>query len=239
VAELLDGSRRVIAVDLRGRGESGYARNAMSYVPLTYVQDVDALLRQLDLPGVVLMGTSLGGLISMLLTPMWKAKIKGMILNDIGPEISEAGLARIRSYVGQGRSFDTWVHAARAIAEAQGDIYPHYTLQDWLRMAKRACKVSGNGRIVFDYDMKIAEPFKQPGGEAGVDLWPAFDALKGTPLLILRGENSDILEAPVAAEMAKRQGRATMVTVPRVGHAPSLDESSAKDAIAKFLTTVK
>lgn len=237
VATMLDGRRRMLAVNFRGRGESGYARNAMSYVPLTYVQDVDALLRELNLDGFVLMGTSLGGLVSMLLTPMWKARIRGVILNDVGPEIGEAGLARIRGYVGQGRSFDTWVHAARAIAEAQADIYPDYGLEDWLRMAKRACKLAGNGRIVFDYDMKIAEPFKQPGGEAGTDLWPAFDALKGIPLLILRGETSDILEAPVAAEMVKRHGSATLVTVPRVGHAPSLDEPEAQHAISNFLAS--
>jgi pimeloyl-ACP methyl ester carboxylesterase len=238
VAELLDGKRRVIAVDLRGRGESGYARNAMSYVPLTYVQDIDALLRQLDLPGFILMGTSLGGLISMLLTPMWTNKIKGVILNDIGPEIGEAGLLRIRGYVGQGRSFETWMHAARAMAEAQADIYPDYALEDWLRLTKRTCKVANNGRIIFDYDMKIAEPFKLPGGEAGIDLWPAFAALKGIPLLILRGETSDILEKPVATKMVKKHGDATLVTVPGVGHAPSLDEAEAQAAIMAFLAGV-
>jgi pimeloyl-ACP methyl ester carboxylesterase len=197
-----------------------------------------SLLRELNLDGFILMGTSLGGLVSMLLTPMWKAKIKGVILNDVGPEIGEAGLARIRGYVGQGRSFDTWVHAARAIAEAQADVYPDYGLPDWLRMAKRACKLASNGRIIFDYDMKIAEPFKQPGGEAGVDLWLAFEAMAGIPLLILRGETSDILEAPVAAEMVKRHGSANLVTVPRVGHAPSLDEMEAVAAIGRFLEAI-
>ncbi len=235
VAQLLDGKRRMIAVDLRGRGESGYARNPMSYVPLTYVQDIDALLRQLDPDGIIFCGTSLGGLISMLLAPMWKGRIRGVILNDVGPEIGEAGLERIRSYVGQGRSFDTWMHAARALAEAQGDIFPDHGLEDWLRLAKRCCKIAGNGRIIFDYDMKIGEPFKQPGGEAGVDLWPAFDALAGIPLLILRGENSDILEKPVAAKMVEKHGSATLVTVPRVGHAPTLDEATAQEAIAAFL----
>jgi pimeloyl-ACP methyl ester carboxylesterase len=239
VADLLGGKRRMISVDLRGRGESGYARNAMSYVPLTYVQDVDLLLRQLDLRQVVLMGTSLGGLVSMLLVPMWRERVKGVILNDIGPEIGAKGLARIRSYVGQGRSFDTWMHAARAIAEAQAGVYPDYGLDQWLRLAKRCCKLSGNGRVIFDYDMKISEPFKQPGGEAGVDLWPAFDALADIPLLILRGATSDILAKPVAAKMVKRHGSATLVTVPRVGHAPSLDEAESQMAIHEFLAQLK
>ncbi len=239
VADLLDGKRRMIAVDLRGRGESGYARNATSYVPLTYVQDVDLLLRQLDPKSIVLMGTSLGGLVSMLLVPMWKDRIKGVVLNDVGPEIGEKGLERIRGYVGQGRSFDTWMHAARAIAEAQAEVYPDYGLDEWLRLAKRCCKLSGNGRVVFDYDMKISEPFKQPGGEAGADLWPAFEALAGIPLLILRGAMSDILEKPIAAKMVKKHGSATLATIRRTGHAPSLDEPESQAAIRDFLSAIK
>jgi pimeloyl-ACP methyl ester carboxylesterase len=239
VAEMLGGKRRMIAVDLRGRGESGYARNAMSYVPLTYVQDIDALLRQIDPKGFVLLGTSLGGLVSMLLAPMWMGKVKGIILNDIGPEIGAKGLERIRSYVGQGRSFDTWMHAARTMAEANGDVYPAYGLDEWLRFAKRTCKLANNGRIVLDYDMKIAEPFKLPGGEAGVDLWPVYEALVDIPLLILRGEKSDILEKQASAKMLKKHGNAALVTVPGVGHAPSLDEPVAQTAIHDFLSAIK
>jgi pimeloyl-ACP methyl ester carboxylesterase len=239
VAELLAGKRRMIAAEFRGRGESAYAKDPLSYVPLTYVQDIDALLRELGLTSVILFGTSLGGIVSMLLAPLLQGKVKGIILNDIGPEIGMNGLERIRSYVGQGRNFDTWMHAARAFADAQGDIYPDWRLTDWLRMAKRTCRITNNGRIALDYDMKIAEPFKLPGGEAGVDLWPAFDALGALPLLILRGETSDILEKGVAAKMVKRSGSATLVTVPRVGHAPSLDEAEAQSAIAKFLDGIK
>ena len=235
VAELLGGKRRMIAIDFRGRGDSGYAKDPMSYMPLTYMQDVDALLRLLDLPSFITLGTSLGGIVSMLLATTWKDKMKGAILNDIGPEIGTKGAERIRSYVGQTRKFDTWMHAARSLADAHGEVYPDFKLADWLRLTKRTCKLSNNGRIVFDYDMKIAEPFKLPGGEAGVDLWPFFELLTGIPLLLLRGETSDILEKPVAKEMVKRHGTATLVTVPRVGHAPSLDEAKALAAIQGFL----
>ena len=239
IAELLGGKRRMIAIDFRGRGDSAYAKDPMSYMPITYMQDVDALLRQLDLKGFITLGTSLGGIVSMLLATMWKEKMKGAILNDVGPEIGAKGAERIRSYVGQGRSFETWMHAARAMAEAHGSVYPDYKLDDWLRLAKRTCKLSGNGRIVFDYDMKIAEPFKLPGGETGVDLWPVFDSLSGVPLLVLRGATSDILEKPVATKMLKKHGGATLVTVPRVGHAPSLDEPEALEAIKGFLAGVR
>jgi pimeloyl-ACP methyl ester carboxylesterase len=239
VAELLSGKRRMIAIEFRGRGESAYAKDPMSYMPLTYAQDVDLLLRELDLRKFVLCGTSLGGIVSMLLGGQWKDRISGVILNDIGPEIGKAGAERIRSYVGQGRNFETWMHAARAMAEAQGDIYPSYRLEEWLRFAKRTCKLSSSGRILFDYDMKIAEPFKLSGGEAGADLWPAFALFENIPLLLLRGENSDILEKATATKMIRRAKQARLVTIKGIGHAPSLDEAEAQAAIAEFLASVK
>jgi pimeloyl-ACP methyl ester carboxylesterase len=239
VAEMLGGKRRMIAIDFRGRGESAYAKFPMSYGPLTYAQDVDALLRVLNPKGFVLLGTSLGGLVSMLLAPMWQGKVKGIILNDVGPEIGAKGLERIRSYVGQGRSFETWMHAARAMAEANGDIYPAYGIDEWLRFAKRTCKLSNNGRIVLDYDMKIAEPFRRPGGEAGGDMWAAFGVLSAIPLLILRGETSDILEKSTANKMLKKHKTAQLVTIAGVGHAPSLDEPESLEAIKAFLAEVR
>ena len=239
VAQMLGGKRRMLALEFRGRGESGYAKDPMSYVPLSYVQDVDVLLRELDLKNFILLGTSLGGIVSMLLAGAWKERLSGLILNDIGPEIGQSGAERIRSYIGQGRSFETWMHAARAMAEAQGDIYPAYGLEEWLRFAKRACKLGANGRITFDYDMKIAEPFKLPGGEAGVDLWPAFAALSDVPLLVMRGEKSDILEKTVGTKMIKKSEKAALATVKGVGHAPSLDEPDAQEAILQFLKTIK
>lgn len=239
VAQMLGGKRRMLALEFRGRGESGYAKDPMSYVPLSYVQDVDVLLRELDLKNFILLGTSLGGIVSMLLAGAWKERLSGLILNDIGPEIGQSGAERIRSYIGQGRSFETWMHAARAMAEAQGDIYPAYGLEEWLRFAKRACKLGANGRITFDYDMKIAEPFKLSGDEAGVDLWPAFAALAGVPLLVMRGEKSDILEKTVGTKMIKKSEKAVLATVKGVGHAPSLDEPDAQEAILQFLKTIK
>ncbi len=239
VADLLGGKRRIIAIEFRGRGESAYAKDPMSYIPPTYVQDVDLLLRELDFRKFILCGTSLGGIVSMLLAVQWKERIAGVILNDIGPDLGKAGIERIRGYVGQGRSFETWMHAARAMAEAQGQIYPHWRLDEWLRFAKRTCKLASSGRIVFDYDMKIAEPFKLAGGEVGIDLWPAFASLENIPLLILRGENSDILEKATAAKMVKQARQARLVTIRGIGHAPSLDEAEAQTAIAEFLEAIK
>lgn len=239
VANLLNGKRRMLAIDFRGRGESAHAKDPMTYLPITYAQDMDLLLRELNLKKFVLFGTSLGGIVSMLLAPQWKDRLAGVILNDVGPEIGKAGAERIRAYVGQGRSFETWMHAARAMAEAQGDVYPGYGLEEWLRFAKRTCKLASSGRIVFDYDMKISEPFKLPGGEAGVDLWPLYDLLLDVPMLILRGEKSDILEKATAAKMVKKAKQAQLVTIKGIGHAPSLDEPDAQLAIAGFLKSLK
>jgi pimeloyl-ACP methyl ester carboxylesterase len=239
LVDLLGGKRRIIAVDLRGRGESAYATDPMSYAIPVYLQDVDLLLRALSLKSFIAVGTSLGGLVSMFLASTWNKQMKGLILNDVGPDIDAKGLDRIGNYVGQARNFDTWMHAARSLAEAQGAIYPDFRIEDWLRIAKRICKLSGNGRIIFDYDMKIAEPFKQAPSGAEPDLWPFYEALGTKPVLILRGEKSDILTKSVAAKMTRRLPNAKLVTVPRVGHAPSLEEEAAQQAIAEFVSSIR
>ena len=139
--------------------------------------------QQLELKRAVLFGTSLGGLITMLLAATDKTKLAGALLNDIGPVMELKGLDHIRSYVGRARDWPTWLHAARFLAEAQQDRYPDWEIDQWLVYAKRLCKLTPGGRIVFDYDMRIAEPFKLPQGEAGFDLWPVFRALEGVPSL--------------------------------------------------------
>src|SRR3546814_16017040 len=107
--------------------------------------------------------------------------------SDVCSSDLPAGLERIRTYVGRSQNWPTWLHAARALAELNATVYPDYELADWLAMAKRLCRLSSGGRIVFDYDMKIAEPFRLPGGEGGVDLWPALESLRHMPLLLIRG----------------------------------------------------
>jgi pimeloyl-ACP methyl ester carboxylesterase len=238
LAGRLAGEWRVICPEMRGRGDSAYAKDSASYNPLQYAQDLGALFEEAAITRFVAIGTSLGGLLTMVLAMTVPQMIAGAVLNDIGPVIEEAGLARIRDYVGQGRSFATWMHAARAMAESQGAAFPNNSIADWLAMAKRVMVVSGNGRIVFDYDMKIAEPFSQPEGVTGVDMWPGMDALAGRPLLFLRGELSDILSAGTLAAMAKRLPDAEAVTIPHVGHAPTLDEPEADAAIARLLAKI-
>jgi pimeloyl-ACP methyl ester carboxylesterase len=235
VAARLAGNWRVVVPEMRGRGESAYARDPMTYVPLTYVQDIDALLTQLGLDRLVVIGTSMGGILAMLLAATQGERVVGALLNDIGPEISPAGLGRIRSYVGRQLWHPTWMHAARSLAEAHAETYPDYSIAEWLVMAKRLYRLNSSGRILLDYDMKIAEPFRVPGNEAGPDMWPALDALTGKPVTVVRGDRSDILSADVAERMVKRLPGAELVTVPNTGHAPTLEEPEAAAAVDRLL----
>lgn len=238
LADRLAGRRRIIVVELRGRGESERAKEPMSYVPATYLEDLTALIGQRALDRFILFGTSLGGLLTMLLTATQPGKVAGALLNDIGPEIDAAGLARIRNYVGRGSSFPTWLHAARGLAEVHRTAYPDYGLEDWLDMAKRLCRLTAAGRIVTDYDSAIAEPFRVPGNEAPADLWPLLDAMKPIPSLLLRGERSDILSAATADRMAASLPLLERVEIARVGHAPTLFEPESEAAIDRLLARI-
>lgn len=239
VAGRLAGEWRVICVELRGRGESAYAKDAMTYVPLTYLQDMEALIRELALQRFILFGTSLGGLITMLLATAGPTRIAGAMINDIGPDLNIRGLERIRSYVGRSQSWPTWLHAARYFAEAQRDVFPAWELDQWLVFAKRICKLNSNGRIVFDYDMRIADPFKLPGGDTGFDLWGAFAGLKNVDSLVVRGALSDLLSAETVERMKAENSAMESVIVPNVGHAPTLEEPEAAEAIDQLLARIK
>lgn len=238
LAPRLSGDWRVLAVDLRGRGESAYAKDPMSYVPLTYVQDIEALLDDAGIGQCVVFGTSLGGIVAMLLAAADRGRLAGALINDVGPEIEAAGMSRIRTYVGKANSWPTWMHAARAVAEQNGEFFPGYAIHDWLAMAKRLYRVNAAGRIVLDYDMRIAEPFRVPGNEAGPDMWRALAALADIPTLIVRGARSDLLSAATASRMALVLERGELVTVADRGHAPTLDEPDAIAGIDRLLAQV-
>jgi pimeloyl-ACP methyl ester carboxylesterase len=166
-------------------------------------------------------------------------RIAAALVNDIGPVIDERGLERIRSYVGRSQSWPTWLHAARHFAQAQRDVYPGWTLEQWLVFAKRLCKLGSNGRVVFDYDMRIAEPFRIPGGATGFDLERAFAGLAGRPSLIVRGELSDLLSPATVERMQAGNPDLEAVTVPGVGHAPTLDEPEAIAAMERLLARLR
>jgi len=238
VADRLAGDRRIIAVDLRGRGESEKAKDPLSYVPPVYLEDVSALIGELGLDRFILFGTSLGGILSMLIAATQPGKVAGFLLNDIGPAIDPAGLLRIRGYIGRSGSYPTWLHAARSLADIHASAYPDYTLDDWLDMAKRLCRLTQAGRIVADYDSSIAEPFKVPGNESAGDLWPLIDALKPIPGLLVRGGLSDILSAATADRMQAELPLLERIDLPNIGHAPTLFEPECEAAIDRLLVRI-
>lgn len=235
LAESLAATRRVIVPEMRGRGMSDYAPDSDSYNPLTYVEDVEKLLAEQAIDRFVVVGTSMGGLMTMLMAAAKPGRMAAVVMNDIGPVVEAEGLSRISGYVGQGRSYPTWVHAARGLGEAHGAAFPDYDLDQWLDMAKRTMVVSQNGRIVFDYDMAIAEPFAKPGNAAPGNLWLAFEALADVPMLLVRGALSDLLSPDTLEQMGARNPAMQTVIVPRVGHAPTLDEPEVRAAIHALL----
>jgi pimeloyl-ACP methyl ester carboxylesterase len=238
LTERFAGEWRMIVPDMRGRGQSEYGRDSSSYTLPTYVEDVIRLLQQIDAGPVAIVGTSMGGLMAMLIAQAGAWPLAGVALNDIGPELERAGLDRIREYVGQARSYETWMHAARGLRESMGQAHPDFELSDWIAFAKQVMCVGGNGRIAFDYDMRIAEPFVSDAVGIEHDLWPTFRALAGKPLLVLRGELSDLLSAATVERMRREVPGTKAVTVPRVGHPPLLSEPVSQAAIAEWLAEI-
>ncbi len=228
---------RFIAVDVRGRGRSAWDPHPENYNPAVYVRDMAALLDHLELEKVALVGTSMGGLMAMLMMRTMPERIAGVVLNDIGPEVDKTGLARIGGYAGKITPFADWQAAARALKAVQGPLFPAFDDQQWLDFAHRTFRQAEDGRIIADYDPAIAQSLGKvrTGPLARFLMWRLFSHMKKRPLLVVRGANSDILSAATLARMLRRHPDSRAVTVPDTGHAPILDEPEAIAAIGPFL----
>ena len=237
----LEGNFRFIAVDVRGRGESQYDPNPQNYIPPVYVRDVLSLLEHLQLKRIAIIGTSMGGIMSMLLMPLISNYIVGVVMNDIGPAVESGGLKRIGNYVGKTRMLPDWQAAADAVRATNAAAFPAFTDADWMAFAKRTCRENSDGSVSFDYDPRIAEAFNpNPAPPAAQFMaWRLFARMKKRPLLLIRGEKSDLLSARVARRMLRRHTGAKLVVVPGVGHAPLLNEAEVIPAIQEFLKTVQ
>lgn len=228
---------RVIALDFRGRGMSDNDPLPARYNALAYAGDVIELLDQLDIARAIFVGTSLGGLVTLAIAAIAPERIAAAILNDVGPELGDAGLDHIRKYVGRGERFVSWDEAAQAIERNQHAAFPNYRAADWLAAAHRHCRES-EGRVVFDYDPAIADAFKMAEATPKVDMWPLFAALARKPLLVVRGELSELLRPETLERMREAAPDMKSVTVPDIGHAPMLDEPEAAAAIDGFLASL-
>lgn len=237
VAARYAGDWRVIAVDFRGRGQSARDPNSAQYLPTVYAGDVLQLLDELGIDKAVFLGTSLGGLVTMILATVAPDRIAGALLNDVGPELDLSGIDRIKTYVGKPVVFSDWDDAAAKLQERASDVFPRYGRTEWLRFARRTCRETDQG-VEFDYDMAIADPFNAGNTGEVPDGWPYYRALGGRPVLVLRGETSDLLSDAAAKRMGNEIPDVEVVTVSGVGHAPDLDEPEAAEAIDRLLERV-
>ena len=236
LAAHLGGRYRLIVPDQRGRGLSQSDPDPANYRPDIYAADMFALLASLGVERPAMVGTSMGGLIAMVMNAMQPGSFPAIVFNDVGPVLDPAGLARISSYVGGGAPLASWDEAAQACAAINADAFPDFGEADWQAWAQRTCRKLPDGRVEFAYDPAISQGFADADDAPQVDLWPLWAMLGETPVLAVRGGLSDLLTADTVQEMkARHSGPFASVTVPGRGHAPLLDEPEAVAAITAFL----
>jgi pimeloyl-ACP methyl ester carboxylesterase len=228
-------NRRVIAIDSRGRGQSEYDVNPENYNLKIELADVISVLAALEIGQAVFVGSSRGGLLSMLLAVAQPTAIAGVVLHDIGPVIEPKGLARIKSYVGklpQPGNFAEGAEILRRLFDVQ---FPKLTADQWLAAAEHTWRAEG-GKLVLTYDLRLARTLAEFDVESPLSpMWNEFDALARVPVLVIRGANSDILSADTVGTMRRRHPGLTAIEVADQGHVPLLDTAELIERIAGFV----
>lgn len=226
---------RFILPDMRGRGASDADPNPDNYSIDTYVKDCWKLLHHLGIHKFSLVGTSMGGVMSMQMIAEQPERVERLLLNDIGPEVPREGLMYILHYLGKDMIEPSWDEALVATKTRLANEYPAISDQEWESIAERTYKRMENGECHLRYDpaikLPIAEAFER---DEKVDLWPLFEAIR-CPIFCLRGDRSGILPKSVAEAMQARNPHCNLVEVADRGHVPLLDESVVVDAICTWL----
>jgi len=229
--------RRVFSLDSRGRGQSDYDPDPRNYNLNTELADVLAVLTALDIQPAIFVGTSRGGLLTMLLASARPTAIMGVVLNDIGPVIEPTGLARIKSYVGKLPQPKSFEEGAEILRRAFSQHFTDLSHEDWLAFSHRSYKIEQNN-LVPTYDLRLAKTLE------GIDfhrplpaLWAEFDALRRVPLMVLRGANSDLLSEETIAAMRTRRPALEAVTVPDQGHPPILKGADLLSRLRSFIAS--
>ncbi|MHA3979976.1 alpha/beta fold hydrolase [Halovulum sp. GXIMD14794] len=237
VAAHLRPSYRVIRLDSRGRGGSDWAKEPVAeYTVPAETRDVEALLDHLGLPQVSIIGTSRGGILGMTLAAVRPGSVMALVLNDIGAVIEARGLVHIMSYLGRPPQAATFAEAAQELAGVYGTDFPGVPLTRWEQHARAIYRESEGGLgLSYDPHLRTAVGVDYDMDLPHVELWPLFDAVLETPILCIRGANSNILTAETVAEMKARHPGMVTVEIPDRGHAPFLDEPPAVTAIDAFL----
>jgi len=236
VARTMVDHYRVVCPDVVGRGRSDWLRDPMGYVLPQYAADMVTLLARLNARTVHWLGTSMGGVIGLGVAALQGSPVSKLVLNDVGPKLDPAGIARIGGYVGQIRRWNTLDEAADAIWAISTGFGPH-SREQWLELTRPQLKADGEA-LVPRSDPAIAVPFKALTPEAAAAgeaaLWQAYDAVR-CPTLLLRGAQSDLLSRDTAREMTERGPRAQLVEFAGVGHAPTLVQPDQVRAVREFL----
>ena len=227
---------RVICMDYRGRGQSDCPEDPMTYTIVREAQDAVELLDHLEVGRVTLLGTSRGGLIAMLLSVTAPDRLAAVILNDIGPEVTDTGLQRILDYVGKVPPSADLDAAAEALMKGHADSFPDVPLSRWRAQAGFMYAEKPGGGLLLRYDPRLRDALiGQAGAGEAPDLWQLFEGLRALPLAVIRGANSDLLSAATVERMAARHPGMIAATVPDRGHVPFLDEPEALAAIHALL----
>jgi pimeloyl-ACP methyl ester carboxylesterase len=226
--------RRVLALDYRGRGLSDYDRNPRHYAIHVELADTIAVLVACGAAPAIIVGTSRGGLLAMVLATKQPGAVAGAVLNDIGPVIEARGLTRIKGYVGklpEPRNFEEGADILRGISGSQ---FPNLGAADWLAAAKRAWREQ-NGRLITTYDPALARNLAAMYPDRPLPaMWPQFEALTRAPVMVIRGAHSDILSSETVAAMKTRHPALDVLVIPDQGHAPLLAEPDTIARIAQF-----
>ncbi len=234
LARAMTDSHRVVCPDIVGRGRSDWLRDPSGYGVPQYVTDMMVLIARLDVETVQWLGTSMGGLIGMVLASLPGTPVSRLLLNDVGPAISSESIRRIGEYIGRAPKFAGLEEAERYIRAVSA---PFGALSDtqWRALTESSVRPAADGGLEMIYDPKIADSFHRATAAGMIDLWPMFDRVR-CPTRIVRGEFSDLLSAEVAQAMTARGPHPDLVQVPGVGHAPMfMDE--AQIAIAREFFT--
>ncbi|MFT6582359.1 MAG: alpha/beta fold hydrolase [Alphaproteobacteria bacterium] len=218
--------------DYRGRGQSAYDADPDNYTPQTYLDDIRHLLVLNSLHRVIIIGTSLGGLLAMGMAAMAPTSIAGVVLNDIGPDID--GLAEIIDYIRVDRPQPNWPAAAAELQLRFPDLSLH-SEGDWTDAAKATWREGADGMLHFDWDVDLAQPL---ANQPIPDLWPLFGALRRLPVLAIHGERSKVLSSATFDKMAAVHPNLHKTVVKGVGHTPTLKEPVCIDALEKFLASI-
>ena len=235
IAGRLAGSRRVVCPDYRGRGRSDYDDDWRNYTPVTYLRDLHSVFAASGVHAAVVIGTSLGGILAMGLGVLAPTVVRGVVLNDIGPDVDTGGLARIIDLVGRDRAQPDW---DQAIALCRR-MYAQLGFDDearWRQFAEATFRQRDDGLLHVDWDTRIVTPLTRQSETP--DLWPLFRSLRRLPVLSVRGALSDILSPQTLTRMQHEHTDLTTITIEAIGHAPTLEEPEAEKAIDDLLHRV-